>query len=265
MINVFRSLNYYVRKDLAIVIAFITIASLPIVSLSFMSALEGLSLSDMTGAVYFAEMNRDVVIISLVAALLIATRLVGTDFSDRSVNYEILGGNRRITSYLGRIAAGLLWGCIVCWILMSLPLGYLSLINGWGVTVDIKWALFRQVLMFLPLLRFVSLLIFVTILVRGAGKGMALAVVILEVEAIIDTMFEEILDIKIKYALAASNLMRVLGLDNAKNMVIDGKQVNVYIADLPGNFVAATIAVSLIMTVMYLSVAALVFLRKDRD
>ena len=59
--------------------------------------------------------------------------------------------------------------------------------------------------------------------------------------------------------------MRVLGLDNAKNMVIDGKQVNVYIADLPGSFIAATIAVSLIMTVLYLSVAALVFLRKDRD
>ena len=265
MINVFRSLNYYVRKDLAIVVALITIVSIPVVAMAFMGSLDGLSFSDMTGATYYTGMNSDVTIISLVAALLVVTRLVGSDLSDKSVNYEILGGNRRIAAFLGRIAAGLLWGGMICWILISLPLGYFSLINGWGISVDMKWALLRQALMFLPLLRLVSLLIFFTILAGGAGKGMALAVVIIEVEAVIDLVFSEILDIDIKYALSMSSFRQVLDLDNAKSMVIDGKKVDVFLAELPAGLIAGTIAVSLLLTILYLTGAALVFLRKDRD
>ncbi len=265
MINVFRSLNYYVRKDLAIVIALISIVSMPLLAMWFMRALDGMELSDMTGASYFTGVNGDVVVICMIAVMVIVIRLVGSDMSDKSVNYEILGGNRRIKAYLGRIAAGLLWGTVICWALMSMPIGYLTLINGWGNNVDMKWALIRQFLMFLPLLRMVSLFIFLTFLVGSAGKGMALAFVIIEAEAIFDMIAYEVLDIELKYAFFTSSISQIMRVDNAKSIVVDGKQVSFYLAELPAEQIWKTAAVSLIAATLYLTGAAVLFIRKDRN
>lgn len=265
MINVFRSLNYYVRKDLAIVIALISIVSMPLLAMWFMSALDGISLSDMTGAAYFTGINGDVVTICMIPVMVIVIRLVGSDMSDKSVNYEILGGNRRINAYLGRLAAGLLWGTVICWALMSLPLGYFTLINGWGNTVDMKWALIRQLLMFLPLLRMVSLFILLTFLTGSAGKGMALAFVISEAEAIFELIAHEVLDIELKYVFFTSTLSQIMGIDNSKSIVADGKQISFFLAELPADLIVGTIAVSLVTAVLYLTAAAVFFIRKDRD
>ena len=266
MFNIIKSLNYSARRDTVNWVTIISMLVLPGFVMVLNGMLGGESYGGVSSSVFFASQQMATYYIFLMFGIMIlACKVVAGDAGDKTINYEFMAGHSRGRVFAGRMISGFLWGGILNFIFLVLPLGYLYFIYGWGLETDMKNVLIRSALCFFPIIRICALNMMLASVVRSAGKGIALSYAVLMVVAMITSILSDALGVDIVYPTAMTNGTNLLVSENAKYEVINGKTVSVYDTAVSSEMIWKTIVVSLIFTAIYMTITYINFKKKDRD
>lgn len=264
MYNIIKSMHYFAKRDIPLLVALITLLAVPVIA-AFYSVSGGETIRDVTGCRYVTGIAPDLSLFALIACMLITSRIAGADAGDRTINYELLSGHARAEAYFGRTVAGLLWGGVLVFVLQWLPAVYFSACNGWGPEADPGDAALRCGLLLVVLFRIVAFSVLVTTLARGAGKGMVFLYLLLEAEAMFTAIVEEMTEFEFRWWTMFTAWGMVTTYDNAKSVVVDGKEITRFVTEVPAGTCVMMIAVSACFGIFYLIAGYLAFRGKDRD
>lgn len=198
-----------------------------------------------------------------VAILLLSTRIMGWDYTDKTINYEILAGHKRSEVYWGRVIASLI--CNIGLIIPGVvaPIGLCTIINGWGNGMEVGGALLRVALFILPLLRLTCEFTFITVLMSNGFVGLIVGYIYLQVSSLATVFIEEMNDkINITWQLVEANCIELLTF-NSKMGFIDGEDVVVYITDIEPSLIISTVVASLGISAVLLILGYVIFKKRD--
>ena len=266
MFNIIRSLNYSARHDKVNILGVITLLIMPVFVLYLSSMLSPDTIGKLTPSVYIGSQQMGIVFVFMSFVTLVLTcRVVGGDASDKTINYEFLAGHSRSRIFAGRTISGLIWGVLIVFAFMMLPLGYLSLISGWGLETSPRDMLLRCFLVLFPLIRICALDMMFASVTRSAGKGIAIGFAATMVVAILGSVVQEFLGIDLSYHTGMTNAAYLLVPQNSWHEVIGGETVSVFDTSIKTDMILKTVIASLIFTAIYLTVSYINFVKKDRD
>ena len=224
------------------------------------------TMKKVTPSIYFTSQQMAIMFVCLCIGIMIfACKAVAGDASDKTINYEMMAGHGRGRIFAGRMISGYIWGAVLVFIFLMLPLGYLNILYGWGPETDMKNVLIRSALCIFPIIRICSLDMMLASVSRSAGKGIALSYAALMIVAMVTSVFQDVLGIEVIYPTGFTNAAFLLVSENAKYEVINGKTVSVYDTAVTSDMVWKTIGYSLVFTAIYLTIAYVNFKKKDRD
>ena len=131
-----------------------------------------------TGGEFFVTDGGATFMFPLFYVILATAQICGTDFLDKTHNYELSGGHRRYEVYLGRVIATAVVAGVGALFFTILPVGIYTALYGWGDKVAFGPILLRLLLMLLPYLRLVCEFAFLTFLVKNPYVGMGIGYVV---------------------------------------------------------------------------------------
>ena len=266
MFNIIKSLNYSARRDTVNWITIVSLLGMPL----FVSFISGMlnpdSMQKMTSSAYFASQNMATVFIFLCVGIMIfASKLMAGDAADKTINYEFTAGHSRNEIFAGRVIAGFVWGAVLVYVIMLIPLGAFELIYGWGLETSKSDVLLRCALCFFPIIRLCAYNMMLASLTRSAGKGIALGYASFNVVVILSNVLDELAHIKLVYSFGFTNVSNLLISENSFSRVINGKTVTVFDTAVTDEMIWKTIVYSLIFTSIYLLITFINFKKTDRD
>ncbi|MBE5924206.1 MAG: hypothetical protein E7271_07045 [Lachnospiraceae bacterium] len=266
MYNIVKSLNYSARRDTTIIITIISMLGIPAFVAYLSGMLNGDSMQKMTPSAYFGGQTMGTVFVfTCFGIMILACKLCAGDASDKTINYEFLAGHSRVSIFAGRMVAGFLWGAVLNFIIMMVPVVVFEMLYGWGLETDKTEVLIRCGLVFFAIVRFTAYSMMLATITRSAGKGIALGYATLMVIAVVQSILEEMLDIVVVYPTAFTNACFLLISENSRNVVIDGKTVMLFDTSVTSDMAVKTIIVSLLFTAVYMIITYVNFKKKDRD
>ncbi len=266
MFNSIRSIDFSTRKDKSVLLATLFMAVIPYLLMMFLSSAQEMEFGSITASYYFASQNMAAITVFFYFAIVvIACRVFGADFSDKTINYEILSGHNRSTVFFSRVVVGVIRGAVIPLILTFIPLCVFAFLNGWGQETERTDVIVRTLLVFFPLVRICALNIMFAGVSGSAGKGIALGFLAEIVMSIVQSLIEEGLHITVNYAFGIINIMLLLTSQNSREIVVDGKPVSVFETAVTTDMVLKTVGVSLGFTAAYLMIAYYIFRKKDRS
>jgi len=266
MYNIIKGINYYGRKDLPVFVTVFFMFTLPLISAFELSG-SGTEFEYISTSVYFTESFGDLSFLVILLTIIITARIVGSDLGDKTLNYEIMGGHKRFQVYFGRTAAGILWGAVLPWLVMALPFIYFTVLNGWNkhmVYTDPEEIIFRFLLLLFPLFRLTVIYIVTTFITKSAGKAMIFIYLVVDVLIMIAEIMDSFFDIKLHYWTAVTSFQDLSVVSNSRSMVIEGKEYMFFDGSLSTGYIAGTVAVNLILGIIYMTIGYVIFKRKDR-
>lgn len=261
MWNLIKAQNYQLKRDRAIKYMVCIIFGSQV--LVFLDYLRTHSFSDLTGgytAFYLGDIN--FIMLGMLVTLLSA-RIVGWDYTDKTINYELLAGHSRKSVYWCRVYVSLMWIIAGCTIFLFLPLLITGIINGWGYKVDMGNMLLRYVLTFFPLFRLFGECVLLTVLLKNCYMAMIIGWIMYEFSWVFIVMIEELIEYEFTVELCAINIYRLVYLSYSRLQYINGEDVLVYETVLEPGFIAGSIAVSLILGMAGLGIGYLYFKKSD--
>ncbi|MBO4390980.1 MAG: hypothetical protein J5825_09010 [Lachnospiraceae bacterium] len=263
MLNIIRSLTYFVKRDPVLLLTLFTCLVFPFVNV-FVSGAD-MPFSDVTGSVYAIGHGADMGMFLMFGIMVLTTRISGTDCADKTINYELMMGHSRVRAYYARVLVSGLVGGGLLWIISLLPLGLLTLLNGWGSNGDMFNILLRAALSLLPFLRMATLFSVMTLVLGGFGKGLVFSFLFFDMESLAVSMIEEYTSFRFGALLGYSDIQDMLLYNNCKSVVVDGHIVNLYETGMaPGRILASVIGA--VISILIISVAGCIwFRRKDRQ
>lgn len=261
MWNTVRAQNYQTKNDIFIVCVLIFGTVMAFFGLLFNDT----DIHQLTGSMSLLILREELLLILVVITLLLSTRISGWDMEDKTINYEVLSGHNRGEVYFGRVIASMFW-CITCGMLVTLlPILTMSMINGWGVNMKLGDILIRYVLLIFPLFRLVSEFVLLTFILRSCYKAMLIGWVLFASTLIGCMVYEELTDRIITTQFAYSNLIWIMGFNNAKLEYINGEDVPVYITTVSSSMALGTILVCLLAGIACLGLGYVIFRKQDMN
>ncbi len=242
MINIIKSLNYSAVRDKITWMVLFGLLVLP-----FLIAIKDFDLFTL-GYYYSSGNQSDVYFISIVGLMIFSCRISMGDAGDNTLSCEIMAGHKRIKVFMGRVIAGILWGAVLITFMNCVPVVAFALINGQGGGIGLSGVLIRTALTFFPSLRLCTIFILFAEILRSAGKGICIGYVSMLVCAMIDGVLEYFFEKDTGYILAIGNSSILLG-------GID--------SPVSGEVVIKTVAVSLVVSLVYTAFGYLDFRRKE--
>ncbi|MBQ7981818.1 MAG: ABC transporter permease subunit [Oscillospiraceae bacterium] len=256
MRNIIKALHYQTRTD--------NVTYYSILLMLFFAAMTFIdsNITKTTGSEYIAHSGESLSLMPTFALLMLSIRICGWDYSDKTMNYEIMSGHHRKEVYFGRVIVSLAWCVTLCFVFMVLPTLIFTLVNGWGVTMDLGGMAIRYLLVLLPMIRIVCQCIMLTFLVKSAYVAWAAGFVITMVVSMFTMIAEVLTEIKLTWHTATTNLMKLFTF-NQKMGYVNGEDVTICETALDPSFVIGTIAVSLTVSVICIVLGYLFFKKSD--
>ena len=146
MRNIIKALNYQTRTDN------VTYYS---ILLAIFLTIFGMLDFDMTGSEYLALNGESISLLPVFLILMLGVRILGWDYADKTMNYEILSGHHRREVYFARVIVAHIWCIVFCVGFMLLPIIIFTIINGCGETMDFGVMALRFALAIFPMIRIV--------------------------------------------------------------------------------------------------------------
>lgn len=262
MHNIIKALNRQTLRDkflIAAVIICIFTAAFPFI----MYLGSQLDFSDYTGSLYVTLMSSSYPVMLPIAILILSTRITGWDYADKTMNYEILSGHSRSEVYWSRILVSICWCMGLSIIFIFLPIILLTIINGWGYSMEVGGAIKSCLLILLPILRTTCEFMLFTFLTGNCYLGLLIGFGYIEISSIIGMTLEQyhIID-KCTWQIATTNIAALLTF-NGKFGYVDGEDVEVYEAMLEPSLVSGTVIASLMISAGCILLGYLIFRKRD--
>lgn len=244
-------MNYQLRNDIFTVVTFLIAIVIQFASL-FVG--ERSSILSYTGSDYIVYMGKMVPFVCFVLGLLLTCKICGGDFSDRTMNYEVLSGHTRWELYMGRIITSWMW-CICGFLMICvLPIIFFSMINGWGYSVNFDWGLVRYGLLFVLLMRMITGFAVLTFFVKNSYIAMVLGYAWMGVSSIIYYILSEFMGEFVSVFFALMDMEKMCIFDNYKYRIIEGNNVMVFDGTIQSVVVVGTIVWSVIVILVLLGI-----------
>ena len=261
MQNIIKSLHYQTIRDNVTYYAFLALILCYVVVLSDLKGAFSL-----TGSEYFVLSQGYFCLPVGVFLVILSTRICGWDYVDKTMNYEILIGHGRKEVFFSRIWVSFLWCMPVAVLAFVLPPLVLSLINGWGIYMDMGDMIFRCVLSVFTIFRMYCECVLLTFLTKSCYIGLIVSYLFIEIGSVIPMAIEELARIKIGNfvtAFSMSNFQKLVSPENYSFQYINGKDEILYDMSVDPSFAAATIIVSLVAGLGCIMISYLYFRKSD--
>ncbi len=260
MWNIIKSQNYQIKGDTSVIVGFIVCLCLPI--LAQISNESGMD--DFTGSVFMINDITFIPMIFFLFSLFVVTKACGWDMNDKTMNYELLSGHSRAEVYFGRVVTALAWGIIGGIVVTLGPILVVTAVNGWGDNLVFRDAMFRYFLILVVYLRWISELILLTFIVRNYLASAFLGLGMFEAGMICGFLVKEFFNLNSIDNLFAGIDMLLLGeFGNSRNVIINGKSVQLFEATVSNATRNNTILVSLIVSIVCIISGYVVFRKRD--
>ena len=260
MNNIIKSLNYQIKRDIVTYIAIfagIAVALLP--ALEF-SAVE---IGEINGGLYANYYLGTMMLIPYIMSCLIGACVIGKDMGDKTINYEIMSGHSRGQSFWGRVIAAFVWDIGLCILVSAIPIGLISAINGWGNNIVFAHFAQRYVIIIVSTCRILSFVVLITTLIRHPVAGGFISYGVINFSTIPLILLEELFDKKMYHVLAMSDIFYLSDFINMVSIVENGEKIAKYDLSVPTSFFIVSIIVTFGVSAVYLSLAYLVFKKRD--
>ena len=171
MKNIMKSQLYQLRKERLVWLVYIGLLLMPIANIFLQGelTLEG----DYPTQAFLAENGFFYVFVSLMFLFTLAGFAGCGDFLDKTVNYELMTGHKRIEVYLGRVIPCLIVGVIGFAVMTALPLIVNTAMHGWGTKLDIGEMVLRYCLLIFPIIRILCTALFFVFVIKNPYIVMA--------------------------------------------------------------------------------------------
>ncbi|MBR4096932.1 MAG: hypothetical protein IKK42_06490, partial [Oscillospiraceae bacterium] len=217
MRNIIKALNYQTRTD----------------NVTYYSILLGIFLTifgmldfDVTGSEYVAFEGESISLLPVFLILMLGVRILGWDYADKTMNYEILSGHHRREVYFARVIVAHIWCIAFCVGFILLPVLFFTLINGWGTTMDFGGMAIRFALAIFPMIRIVCQYVLLVFLVKSAYIAWAVGYLLSMFAMFIPMLFEELMSFKFTYQFANTNLTKLFTFNQSIGYV-NGEDVTI--------------------------------------
>lgn len=258
MKNTLKSIFYKLAGTKLLVALFIALAVLMMV-LCVMGAKNGQT-SGMYVANSFYMIMFPVIMVGVIVGVICCS-----DRKDKVANYEILSGHSREQFYFTRFLFSVLPAAFLAYVLSFVPMIFGNLIYGWGDRLVFSEVLTRQLLCIFPLLRLAAFFVCISFLVRNemlviaAGFGTSF---------VMPMMFSFFPKASKSVFISVYNLNALMAFKNWEIYNVTSSGIVEYktgVSTIEPNMVIGTIAVSLVMTVVYMILGYGLFRRSDME
>ena len=253
MRNIIKALNYQTRTDN------VTYYS---ILLAVFLTIFGMLDFDMTGSEYVALNGESISLLPVFLILMLGVRILGWDYADKTMNYEILSGHHRREVYFARVIVAHIWCIVFCVGFMLIPVLVFTLINGWGETMDFGGMALRFALAIFPMIRIVCQYVLLVFLVKSAYIAWAAGYLLSMFAMFIPMLFEELMQIKFTYQFANTNLTKLFTFNQSIGYV-NGEDVTICHTELDPSMIIGTIGVSIAVSVICLAIGYAIFRKSD--
>ncbi|MBQ4524045.1 MAG: hypothetical protein IJA10_14005 [Lachnospiraceae bacterium] len=216
MWNVMKSQIYQLKKDIMVFGA--TFFGFVITLLMNLEAFEN-GLTGSEGMAYMGESNS--VIAGLLPIMVVVANVMGKDFADKTLHYEILSGHTRKEVFFGRLVVAILPGILCSFLtIISVPV-VLTVINGWGNSLELNGVLIRILLIFITLIRIACEVAFLTILTKNHYLTYFLAYTFGMAQMLVLLIQTELTDSNVTPLLPVANCIQLLTFQDWSTFYLD--------------------------------------------
>lgn len=263
MWNLIKAQNYQLKRDK--VTKWMWLLFLGSLVVFFVSYMRDNSLSELMGSDIPIMMGDVNMIILGFFVILVPARIMGWDYTDKTLNYELMAGHSRRDVYWSRVLLSLVMSMVGCVIYLFLPLFLFGVVNGWGYTTDMGDIFLRYGLSLLPLFRLAGECVLLTVLLKNCYMAMIIGYVMYDASVVPMLVLEPLVDIKWTTQICFVNLKNLLYMDKCRLQYINGEDVQVYQTALESELLTGTIGVSLIVGIACLGLGYLYFKKSDMN
>lgn len=164
MWNIMRAQFYQImRNKMTWFIFFFTIALNAVFSFGFLVDNE----AGLNGSLAVASLGSMYCMTGLLFLMVFTADVTGKDFIDKTINYEILSGHSRREVFFGRFIVAAVMGSLGTLFIMLLFPFLITLLSGWGNTMELQGVVLRYILVFVTLFRVVCEATLITFLTKN--------------------------------------------------------------------------------------------------
>lgn len=262
MKNIMKALRYQTLRDN--VTYYIVIGLLALFVFTLNSEIDGLLSS--TGSEYAFGSAVVYGAFGSIVIVLFTTRIFGWDYTDKTLNYEILIGHSRKEAFWGRVMVSFSWALPFMIVIMFVPLLLLTAINGWGIHSDMSDVILRWALSIFPMFRLFCECVLLTTLLKNCYLGLVIGFLLTEISFSVMISIEEITKTELGlFAVIQStfNAAEFISCSDYTYEYINGKDEIVFITEIDPVFAVLTVAVSLAVGIGCLMLAYRYFRKTD--
>lgn len=256
MWNIMKAQRYQVRRDKIVygMILFALALSGIFLLQMIMEMPEGLS-----GSAVIAEMGSLFLMGSLLFLLVIAADIMGNDFADKTINYEVLSGHSRKEVYFGRVIPAVVYGVLGTMILSAFWPFLISVTQGWGSLMEAKGVWIRYGLLVFVLFRLICEVAFLTMITKNTHITYLVGFCLSYAEIIIIAL----LDSENWYLMGMGSCMKLLSFEEWSTTFLNEQEQIFYNSALNPEMIIETIAASLIFGILSLVLGYVYFKHDD--
>lgn len=259
MWNVIRAQLYQFKKD-KISWGALLLALVMSGVLAFLYVDEYTSGSEMVaGMAFFYAM------IGIIVMLIVVTGIMGKDFTDKTLNYEVLAGHTRGEVFLGRLIVAAVIGSLAGFLVMAVVPCVATLFLGWGDVMAWQGVVIRYGLVWVTLVSICVQLAFITILTKNPYITLLVGYLAGCGQLMIRTLGQEFPDLASageSPLLSINHCMNLLTFDDWYTFFLDETEQIFYESAVDPQLIMTTIGTALV-TIILLTVLGYVFFKHD--
>lgn len=258
MKNIIKAQLYQLKKEKMIYIIFAIVLLLECTTMAGEMDLAGSA--ETGGGVYAARMGVYIMSIALMFGTMLTGLVCCSDFMDKTVNYEIMGGHERRNAFFGRAAVSLAMGTVGTMIISAVPVILCTMLYGWGDSIDFGSIFVRWLLSVFPVLRLICEMVFLSCLIRNAYAVMGIAFFVsLAGDSIVQLMGNGSI-----HFLALGSLKAVFDCSPWVTGALSGeKEIILYDSAVHAEAVVPAVAFSVVFGIFFLYLGYRIFAKDD--
>jgi len=264
MLNIIRSQIYIMKRDsyylwaTAFTLMFFFVFAIE----TFENSLKGEPLS---GSLIATVLTGNLTIAFFLLAVLSSSRIAGWDFTDKTLNYEVIYGHKRSSIYFGRAIVGIVSGLFRSGIVLLIAVVVPTVILGWGWTVPAGEMILRYFLVALEIIRLMSFVIMISFMaksnVAGAFAGFAAGLIPMMILEFINIDEEKLHFISCFFS--SLSISEATSFENYSTDYVLGNDVIVYLDRIGTNTAVLMSVIAVVCIVVYLLAGYAAFRKTD--
>ncbi len=260
MLNIMKSIRYQTARDNVTYYALLAAIGAIFLGLSD----EGKPF-ELTGSLYYVKIPITTMALVFLFSILV-TRICGWDYSDKTMNYEILIGHSRKNVYWSRVITAFTICMPIGILLLVLPATVLSLMNGWGPSLDMEDTAVRILIAIAPVFRMFCECVFLTFITKSCYLGLITSFLFLELGYSILMTMDMMKVVNAEYLYLINSyytVEKMLTFEDFSFEYINGADVAVYSASIEPTTIILVTVVSLAVSAACLILGYLYFRKSD--